>query len=277
MIICGVWAPAVGARRHRALAIAHEGGAHDVKEFLTALMVPPGNLPLIAIAGLVLRRHWPRLGATLTWASCVLLVVLALPFVGDSMLAALEEDVPLPARPDVKPGAIVILSADIARYRGEDPGFGPGHLSLERERSAAALFHRVQLPILITGGVLQPGDPPIADVMAASMHDDFQIAVRWTERRSRDTWQNAEYTAPILRKDGIRAVYLVTHAWHMKRALIAFRHFGIEVVPSPLPMDRYPSITAHYLVPITQGWIVSYYALHEWLGCVYYSLRSAVG
>jgi uncharacterized SAM-binding protein YcdF (DUF218 family) len=241
------------------------------------MLVPPGNLPLIAMAGLVLRRRWPRLGAALSWASCVLLVVLALPFVGESMLVALEEDVPLRARPAAEPEAIVILSADIARYGGEDPGFGSGQLSLERERAAAALFRRVQLPILIAGGVLQPGDPPIADVMAASMRDDFQIAVRWTERRSRDTWQNAEYTAPILHKDSIHAVYLVTHAWHMRRALMAFRHFGIEAVPSPLPMDRYPRVTAYYLEPIAQGWIISYYALHEWFGCVYYALRSAVG
>jgi uncharacterized SAM-binding protein YcdF (DUF218 family) len=248
-----------------------------VKELLAALLVPPGNLPLIAMAGLLLRRRWPRLGAALTWASCLLLVALALPFVGESMLVALEEAVPPRARPDVKPEAIVILSADITRFGGEGPGFGSGQLSLERERAAAALFHQVQLPMLITGGVLQPGDPPIADVMAASMRDDFQIAVRWTERRSRDTWQNAEYTAPILRKEGIHSVYLVTHAWHMKRALIAFRHFGIEAVPSPLPMDRYPRVNAYYLEPIAQGWIISYYALHEWLGCAYYALRSAVG
>ena len=248
-----------------------------MKEFLTALMVPPANLPLIAMAGLVLRGRWPRLGAALTWTSCLLLVVLAVPFVGESMLVALERNAPLPAQPDVRPEAIVILSADIARYGGEDRGFGPGQLSLERERAAAALSRRVQLPTLITGGVLQPGDPPIADVMAASMRDDFQIAVRWTEPRSRDTWQNAEYTAPILRKDGIQAVYLVTHAWHMKRALIAFRHFGIEAVPAPLPMDRYPNVTAYYLEPITQGWTISYYSLHEWLGCIYYALRSAVG
>src|SRR5208282_277854 len=207
------------------------------------LLLPPANLPLLAVAGLIVRRWHRRLGEVLTAASCVLLIVLSMPFFGGTLLVALEQHIPSDATPDSKPGAIVILTADIDRYRGDDPGFAPGRLTLERERAGSALFRRVQLPVLVTGGVLQPGDPPIAAVMAQSLRDDFQIPVRWVEPRSHDTWENAEASARILRANGIGSVYLVTHAWHMRRALLAFHHFGISVIPAPVQIDRYPDLS----------------------------------
>jgi uncharacterized SAM-binding protein YcdF (DUF218 family) len=240
---------------------------------LEVLLLPPANLPLLAVAGLVVRRWYRRLGEVVTAVSCILLIVLAMPFVGSTLLVTLEQNLPSDASAGNKPGAIVILSANITRYGGDDPGFGPGLLTLERERAGSALFRRVQLPVLVTGGVLQPGEPPIAVVMERSLRNDFQIPVRWVEVHSHDTWQNAEYSAPILRANGIGTVYLVSHAWHMKRALIAFRHFGIKCIPAPVQIDRYPDLSLPYLLPQVLGWQTTYYALHEWLGYAYYALR----
>lgn len=232
---------------------------------------------MLAVAGLVVRRWYRRLGELMTAVSCILLLVLSMPLFGSMLLVALEHHLPPLADPDIKPTAIVILSGDIARFDGEDPGYSPGRLTLERERAGAALFRRVQLPILLTGGVLQPEEPPIAAVMGRSMRDDFQTPVRWLELRSHDTWENAEYSAEILRANGITSIYLVTHAWHMPRALLAFHHFGINVIAAPVQLDRYPDFSAFFLVPKISGWQVTYYAVHEWLGYAVYSLRVAVG
>jgi uncharacterized SAM-binding protein YcdF (DUF218 family) len=240
---------------------------------LLALLLPPANLPLFAVAGFLIRRRYRRLGDAISIASCVLLVLLSMPFFGGTALVALEQGLVLHPKTDDPPGAIVILSADIARYGGDDPGFGPGRLTLERERAGAALFRRVQLPVLVTGGVLRPGDPPIGVVMDESLREDFQIPVRWVERRSRDTWENAEYSATILREQNIHTVYLVTHAWHMARAILAFRHFGIEAIAAPVQLDRYPDLSSFYLIPSVSGWQITYYAVHEWLGYAYYALR----
>jgi uncharacterized SAM-binding protein YcdF (DUF218 family) len=249
------------------------GGAGTVKELLEVLALPPANLPLLAVAGLIVRRWYPRLGEWLTAVSCVLLIVLAMPFVGETLLVSLERGLPSDAATGGKPGAIVMLTGDIERFGGDEPGFGPGRLTLDRERACSILFRRVQLPVLVTGGVLQGGDPPIAVVTAQSLRDDFQIPVRWIESRSRDTWENAEYSSAILRANGISTVYLVTHAWHMRRALLAFHHFGIHVIPAPVQIDRYPSLYVAELLPQVRGWMVTYYALHEWLGYANYALR----
>lgn len=244
-----------------------------LKELLVTLLLPPANLPLFAVAGLFIRRWRRRLGDWVTASSVVLLLLLSMPIVGGTLLVALEQGLPWHQTAATPPAAIVILSADITRYGGDDPGFGPGRLTLERERAGAALFRRVQLPVLLTGGMLRRHDPPIAVVMERSMRDDFQIPIRWVEDRSRDTWENAEYSAAILQAEGIHTVYLVTHAWHMRRAMVAFHHFGIDVIPAPVQVDRYPDLESNFLTPQVYGWQVTYYALHEWIGYVYYALR----
>jgi uncharacterized SAM-binding protein YcdF (DUF218 family) len=244
-----------------------------VKEFLEFLLLPPANLPMLAVAGLIVRRRFRRPGEWLTAASCVLLLLMAMPFFGGTLLVSLEQGLPSDVPAGSKPGAIVMLTGDIERFAGDNPGFSPGRLTLDRERACSTVFRRVQLPVLVAGGILRPGDPPIAAVTAQSLRDDFQIPVRWMETRSRDTWENAEYSAAILRANGIGSVYLVTHAWHMRRALLAFHHFGIHVIPAPVQIDRYPDVSLGDLMPNVRGWVTTYYALHEWLGYAAYALR----
>jgi uncharacterized SAM-binding protein YcdF (DUF218 family) len=97
------------------------------------------------------------------------------------------------------------------------------------------------------------------------------------ETGANTTWQNAEFSAKILKREGIGTVLLVTHAWHMRRALIAFRAAGIDALPAPLPLDPPPHLTPAGLVPRMSAWQRSYFALHEWIGCAWYAVRARFG
>lgn len=236
------------------------------------LLIPPINLLAFAIIGAVMSRH--RGGRVVLFASLVGLVLFALPAVSGCLMALLEsglEHSPAPAQP---PQAIVILSADQQRVITPDGiGWRVGGLTLEREAAGAVLARQTHLPILVTGGVIRDHAPPLADQMAASMDKDFLSDVRWREVRSGDTWQNAVYSAAILRAQGIDRVYLVTHAWHMRRALIAFRRAGLVATPSVVQLDAVPDLQASSLLPSARGWHESYYAMHELIGWVWYALR----
>ena len=118
---------------------------------------------------------------------------LLLPPVG---LAVLGRGLDTHVESAAQPQAIVILSGDQQRIL-TDPGpiWHVGLLTLQREAAGAALARRTHLPVLVSGGVIRPGAPSLATMMAASMDGDFGVKVRWQEARSGDTWGNARESA----------------------------------------------------------------------------------
>jgi uncharacterized SAM-binding protein YcdF (DUF218 family) len=118
-----------------------------------------------------------------------------------------------------------------------DPAWGsdqPSVTAIERLRYAARLQRASGLPVLISGG-LHYGEPPSeAGLMADVLQRDFAVPTRWREERSRSTWENAQFSAELLREQGIRRVVLVTQAAHMPRARWCFERAGLEVVAAPL-------------------------------------------
>ena len=189
------------------------------------------------MAGLLLRGQWWRFGRRLTWLSLIALILFGMPIVSGNLLRALETGLPTTPPPGHPPQAIVVLSAELIRTHQETLGVRPGLLTLDRLRTAAALHRRTGLPILVSGGTGQVGAATLAAVMAQSLKDDFQTPARWVEDKSTDTWENAHFSADILRAEGITSIYLVTHSWHMRRALVAFRHTGLIVTAAPTSLD----------------------------------------
>lgn len=240
-----------------------------VQNVLSSLLIPPASLIYAAAVGVVLagtRRH-ARLGLVLCGLSLLLLFALGLGVVGEGLLVSLERDVVSTPPPSAPPGAIVILSGEVERTPA---GLEPGPMTLQRLLAGARLWRQVQLPVLVSGGSLEPGEEPIALVMRRALIQDFNVPVRWVEPHSMSTWENAKDSAAILRPLGIGTVYLVTHAWHERRAMLAFRHFGLTPVPVSVP----PDVVAGGLIPTVGGWSRSYYALHEWLGLLDYAVRA---
>ena len=235
----------------------------------TVLLVPPVNLAALALAGVLLGRR--RLAAV----ALGLLLLLALPVTAAALLVGLETGLPAAAGP--APQAIIVLGGDVRSIAGAAP-LEAGALTLARLRGGVALARATQLPILVTGGVVGDREgPPVAVLMAASLAADFATPARWVEPRAHDTWQNARLSAAMLRDAGIGAAYVVTDAWHMRRALIAFRAAGFPVTPAPLPPDRLARLRAGAFIPRAGAWRESYFALHEWIGCAWYALREAWG
>ncbi len=243
------------------------------KEVAIALLVPPTALLFLALLGLSIEWRHRRIGRLLAWFGVLGLLAFSTPAVGGALLVALEQDLPLTPPAAQPPQAIVILGGDTVRGGGQTPQAHLGPLSLERVLAGALLARRTGLPILVTGGRLHPSDPPVAVLMADSLEHQFRIPAQWVESASRDTWENAQFSAPILRAQGIRSVYLVTQAWHMRRAILAFRDTGIAVTAAPTYFDPMPATFATDFVPSVGGWRASYFAMHEWIGWAWYSLR----
>ncbi len=128
--------------------------------------------------------------------------------------------------------------------------------------------------MLASGGLGTNDSAPLASLLAATLVQDYGVKAKWQETRSANTAENAIYSAEILGKAGIKRVFLVTHAWHMKRARAAFLANGIAVIPAPTAFyGRARDNSWTELIPTTTALRMSGFALHEIIGSQWYELR----
>ena len=242
---------------------------------VATLLLPPLNLVLIAAYGLWLRRRRPRLGASLSIGALALLLVLCTK-AGALLLVAPLENLTQPLAPAGLPAvqAIVVLGGGriggAPEYGGRD---SPGLTTLVRLRYAAHLQRTSGLPLLVSGGSPDGAAESEAALMARSLREDFGVPVRWLEPGSDNTAENARYAAQQLRRAGVRRVLLVTDAIHMPRSRSVFIRYGLEVVPAPTVFFSRQRLTALDFFPDGEGLRRSHYALHEWIGLLWYRLR----
>ncbi len=241
---------------------------------LVAVAVLPPVLPLMLIVpGLVLLRRHRRVGSALAWTGVALNLALITPLTVGWLVDALEPAPTLSVDAARRAQAIVVLGAGKRTYAPEFGGETVNRLSLERVRYGARLARQTGLPVLVSGGA-PTGDLPEAELMKAALEQDFGIPVRWMETASRDTRQNAQFSAVQLQAAGIERILLVTHAAHMARARTEFEARGLDVIPAPTAWlgggeagDRVLT-----LLPSQNTAYAGWFALHEWLGLLAYRL-----
>ena len=107
--------------------------------------------------------------------------------------------------------------------------------------------------------------------MKKVLEEDFRVAVRWVEEGSRNTFENALFSAEVLSNENIGSAILVTHAFHMRRATEVFEQAGIRIMPAATVFALTGSaFEMRDLLPQTSSLVGSAYALHELVGLVAY-------
>ena len=258
-------------------------GLLEWKPWVAALLLPP--VPLLGL--LLLAWWWQRRRPAL--ATLLLLgSVLALWFSQCQVTGALLEG-PLTSTPSLsmqriaelrRTGAdgrtaVVVLGGGARPLASE---YGESHLdnnSMERLHYGLWLSRQLAVPALFSGGTgwAQQDTPAEASIAARIASRDYGRNLRWVEADSQDTRGNARLSLPLLQKDGITQVVLVTHGWHMRRALRAFDEeaqrmgMALRVVPAPMGLvaDRHLSMLQRW-VPSTDGHRRVRQALREWIG-----------
>jgi len=242
---------------------------------LASALIPPGSLLLMALWGLVIVRRRPLAGKSLIALALVALYALSTQYVADGLLQALEPPARNPLA-DRTGQAIVVLGAG-TYFRA--PEYGADTVNargLVRLRYAARLQRATGKPILTTGG--SPHGAPLGEAahMKTVLNRDFQVPVTWTEDSSGTTLENARLTHRILAAAGIRTIYLVTHAWHMPRARLAFENAGFTVIPAATGYATRFRLTLLDFLPDASALLDSSRFLHEIIGIGWYQLQFTV-
>jgi lysophospholipase L1-like esterase len=106
---------------------------------------------------------------------------------------------------------------------------------LARQAFAAARAPR----ILVTGGFPKGTPCSVADSMRRLLVQLGVPADRIdVETAARSTWDNARFSDPILRRQGVTRIVLVTDMLHMRRAEACFRALGYEIERASVPVSE---------------------------------------
>jgi uncharacterized SAM-binding protein YcdF (DUF218 family) len=228
-----------------------------------ALILPPAAPLLVALIGLVLIGRWPRLGRMLATLGVLALGFLSLPVVAALLIRLVDDAPPLDPARATSAQAIVILGGGVRIDAPEYGGDTLARLTLERVRYGARLARVIKLPVLVSGGRPAAAHESEARLMKDALENEYGVAVRWIEDRSRNTHENAVMSAAILRTAGVRRVVLVAHNFDMPRASAEFAAAGLETIAAPTGiLPSYTGIVLDY-VPNAQALLGSYYALYE--------------
>ncbi|MCJ0762294.1 YdcF family protein [Variovorax terrae] len=243
----------------------------ELKPLLSALVLPPAGPLLLALFGLLVLRRRP--GKVLAAASLVLLWLLSCNAVAILLSQGLLPQVAplsaasLAARPVQ---AIVVLGGGV---EPEAPEYGEAQLagaSAARLRYGVWLARQAQRPLAFAGGVgwgnAGTAAPSEGEVARRTALQDSGVTLRWVDEQSRDTAENAAHMKALLQREGIERIALVTHAWHMPRALQAFERAGFQVTPAPMGYITPQGRPLLEWLPSAQGLWSSRQVLHEWLG-----------
>ena len=247
------------------------------RTLLKMSFLPPLLNVLLILIGLLLLRRYRKTGLLFCLSGLGSLYLLSTPIVANHLADSVQVTpvVSMDAINSLDNAAIVVLGAGHTDNRREYAGPWPNDNAIARLNYAARLHRLTEHPLLLTGG--QPGysDHIHAQVMADYLWQQFFIRAKWLEKRSRTTEENASYSRDILVGNAIDTVILVTHAKHMRRAILLFERENLKVIPAPTYFAEGAPNGIRGWLPETARLHQSAQTIHEIIG--YWWYRFAVG
>lgn len=231
-----------------------------LSKFLPLLIYPLGLACVLLVVALWLTRR-PR------WRTTVVALALALLWLGGNRIVAMLlmrslEQTYLPSavllNGELKADVIVVLGG------GTRTGAYPRPTSEVNEAGdrllyAARLYRQGVAPhLLLSGGravIVETTSVPEAESMAEILVEvGVPREALWLEPVSRNTYENAVESLPILQAKGVKRIVLVTSASHMPRSVAVFAKTGLEVIPAATDFQVTQEDWAYYtqLNPLIQ-------------------------
>ncbi len=195
--------------------------------------------------------------------------------------------------------AIIVLGGgrrkgaiDVPEYQSQDVSAQ----AAERLRHAAPLARTLNIPILLSGGApdrTTEGELSEAQVMAQVLRQELGIDAKWIEDQSNTTEENLKNSLAILSRENIEKVYLVTHFWHMPRAMqtvkviqkndqkegfkpnptVGQKRVNITVIAAPHGYYQKEQYTPLDFYPSAEGFQRARWIFHELWGALYYRIK----
>ncbi len=248
-------------------------------KILPLLLLPSGFTLLCLLVGLLLRNRFFVLLGTLV------LLVFSMPLVSDFLMRSVEVGSGrVPVSRAGKADAIVVLSGMIVSVEGAP--LGEWGDAVDRFDGGIELFKAGKAPLLLfTRGQMpwQPDAVPEGELLAkrALLQGVSQSAIRLTGKvgNTADEAIAARAVLGIAKKGVPKRIFLVSSAYHLRRAIFLFEHAGFEVIPFPVDyqVSEKSGMTVLRFLPNAEALAESERALREVIGLLFYRARSFAG
>ncbi|KQP31579.1 hypothetical protein ASF49_08985 [Methylobacterium sp. Leaf104] len=210
-----------------------------LSKLLFFLVTPSNALILLALAGTGLAAAgWLRPGLWLGGLAALLLLVAGLSPLSAFVALPLEERFPAFVEDDRPVTGIIVLGGAIETRLSASRGQFLLNDSAERQVALADLARRYpQSRLVFSGGSGALGGSRASESELVGRYADTMGLPRTRlilEDRSRNTRENAVFTAEMVKPQPDERWLLVTSAWHMPRAVGCFRQAGFTVAAYPV-------------------------------------------
>jgi uncharacterized SAM-binding protein YcdF (DUF218 family) len=231
--------------------------------------------------GLTPRRRRARVtrGLWLVASALVLGSVLSLAPVSNGLMRSLERSAQDTTHEDVTYDAVILLGGSVNGQTTQTWGAPQYNESVERVLATFDLLRTGRArAVLVAAG--EPGrrlhpDAIEAHVIARQLEAwGIEKERIFVEDRSRNTRENALFSAPIVREQRWKTLVLVTSALHMKRAAGCFRAVGLSFDTYPVDYRSYDTTRFGFgLLPKADQLAASTAAIHEHVGRLVYAMQ----
>jgi uncharacterized SAM-binding protein YcdF (DUF218 family) len=243
-----------------------------LKGIARTLVLPPAGPLLLGLLGLWMARTGRRYGVALMAGALMLLWLFSTPLIAEQITRLAEHYPALDPGQALNAQAIVVIGGGKLRpaapeYAGASADLG----LLERINYTAFLARRSGLPVAISGA------PDEVLAMQGTLQRNYAIQPAWIEGHSRDTFENARFSAKLLQPQNIRQIVLVTNSTHIWRATHEFMDAGFTVVPAPVGLPGTHSVEWSAFFPSAYALWRSNDACYELLGEPMRRLQKALG
>jgi len=236
---------------------------------LAALALPPVPWLLVIMMGARM-MYWRR---TVSWL-VILLGAAGLWLCCTTAVGSWLEEVALRPPPPISPEriaevkrlaaagpnkvAIVVLGGGRQALAPEYGGSNLTDLSLQRLHYGVWLSRQTGAPLMFSGGVGHGDSVGTTEAEAAARiaERDYGRPLTWSEGESRDTRENAARSVAMLKAAGVTDLVLVTHGYHMPRAVRAFQA-AAQRAESPLRVWSAPMGLAQPSERMVLRWLPS--------------------
>ena len=240
-------------------------------QLLYQWILPPGGLLLLLFAYIIYERVHYRRNHILLSIFLLCFYVLSTGLGADMLVRPLETAYDRPSQLD---GDVLLMLGSGAMQDNPDvDGVGqPSPIMAKTILMTAQLYYKTRLPILVSGGGAH--DVRISEAQIAAR--DFQNLgiphnAIYQEGTSRNTAENAKYSAVICKEQDWDRPILIVAAMHAPRAAMFFKRQGMNVSVYPTHYRRsveYNNVLSSRLVPSAGNLDDSAMAIKEYMGIV---------